>query len=291
MERWVNDVEYIYKSDEGLIREINDTEINFEGVAIWSLGQAGIVLKGKRDNGVLCIDPYLTDSIQQNHPTTEFVREYRPPIRPEGLKGAVGVLITHYHDDHLDLATIKALKSVSPSTTFAIPASHRGMVQDVGWDTGNLIPARADESFSISGFEVNPVAAAHTQYEMDDEGNHFYLGYCITVNRTRVYHSGDTIVLPELVERIRAFKPHIVILPINGGDFARTERGIVGNMSFREAADFAAAVGADLILPIHYDMFPTNRENPANFVDYMFHTYRNQKFHMLCVGERFCYMK
>lgn len=282
---------YIYKKDEALIHDINNTEINFEGVSIWSLGQAGIVLKGRQGGGFLCIDPYLTNSIEQENPNTEFVREYEPPVRPEGLKGAAGVLITHYHDDHLDPGTIKGLKNVSPDTTFAIPASHCFMVQDLKWETNKLIPAKAEESFTIGGFKIDPIAAAHTQYETDDEGNHFYLGYCITVNGIRVYHSGDTIITEELVERVQAFKPHIAILPINGGDFARTKRGVIGNMSYREAADFAAAVGADMILPIHYDMFPTNRENPAHFVDYLFHTYRSQKFHMLSVGERFIYMK
>jgi len=62
-------------------------------------------------------------------------------------------------------------------------------------------------------------------------------------------------------------------------------------MSSREAADFSAMVGIDLNVPIHYDMFPNNRENPAYFVDYLFHHYHNQKFHMMVSGERFIYQK
>ena len=107
----------------------------------------------------------------------------------------------------------------------------------------------------------------------------------------RSYHSGDTSVTNKLVERVREFKPHIAILPINGGDYERTARGIVGNMTGREAADFGVAVGADLIIPAHYDMFPNNRDNPAHFVDYLFHMYRAQKFHMMAQGERFIYVR
>ncbi|WEG13312.1 MBL fold metallo-hydrolase [Pullulanibacillus sp. KACC 23026] len=282
---------YVYKRSEALIREINETKINFAGVSIWSLGQAGIVIKGTQEDGVLCIDPYLTHSIELDNPTTEFVREYEPPIPPEGLQGASGVLITHYHDDHLDLSTVKALKKASPDTVFAIPASHCSMVKEMDWESQKLIPAKANESFSIGGFKVEPIPAAHTQYETDEEGNHFYLGYCITVNGIRVYDSGDTIVTDELIESVKAFKPDIAILPINGGDYFRTKRGVIGNMSGREAADFAAAINADMVLPVHYDMFPTNRENPAHFVDYLFQTYRSQKFHMMQVGERLIYMK
>ncbi|MBT2736679.1 hypothetical protein [Bacillus sp. ISL-7] len=42
---------------------------------------------------------------------------------------------------------------------------------------------------------------------------------------------------------------------------------------------------------IHYDMFPNNRDNPAYFVDYLFHHYPTQKFHMMVPGERFIYHK
>jgi L-ascorbate 6-phosphate lactonase len=95
----------------------------------------------------------------------------------------------------------------------------------------------------------------------------------------------------ELIDRVRVFSPHIIFLPINGSDYLRESRGIVGNMNYRDAADFAQLVRADIVIPIHYDLFPNNRENPAYFVDYLFHTYPSQKFHLLVPGERFVYLK
>src|SRR5690606_41374058 len=81
------------------------------------------------------------------------------------------------------------------------------------------------------------------------------------------------------------------ILPINVQDYFRTSRWIVGNMNYRDAVDFGVTIGADMILPVHYDMFANNRENPGYFVDYIFHQYPNQKFHMMVPGERFIYYK
>src|SRR5690606_40201862 len=91
----------------------------------------------------------------------------------------------------------------------------------------------------------------------------------------------SSVVTDELISDIKSYRPHIAILPINGQDYFRTSRWIIGNMNYRDAVDFGVTIGADMILPVHYDMFANNRENPAYFVDYIFHQYPNQKFHMM----------
>lgn len=279
----------LYKSGEELINEVRKTKMYGESISFWNLGQAGILLKGTEQDGYICIDPYLSGSIEERDPETEFKRAFPPVVAPGMLRDLDGVLITHGHDDHLDLISIKEIARGSDSM-FAIPAPHISSVQE-HVENKYIQPAKDGESFTIKGFKITPIPAAHTEYETDSLGNHAFLGYLIEVNGIRLFHSGDTVVTPELIENVKEFKPHVAFLPINGGDYFRTSRGIVGNMSFREAADFSAAVGVDLIVPIHYDMFPNNRENPSYFVDYLFHHYPNQKFHMMVPGERFIYHK
>jgi L-ascorbate 6-phosphate lactonase len=279
----------IYKSGKELKNEVRQTRILGEAVSFWNLGQAGILLKGTEEDGLLCIDPYLTRSIEEKNPETEFIRAFPPVIDPGMLRDLNGVLVTHGHDDHLDLSSIKEIARVSDSI-FGIPAPLVPMVQE-HVDNKNIHSAKDGESFLIKGFKITPVPTAHTTYETDSLGNHVFLGYLLEVNGIRLFHSGDTIVTPELIDKVKEFKPHVAFLPINGADYFRTSRGIIGNMSSREAADFSAAVGVDLIVPIHYDMFPNNRENPASFVDYLFQRYPNQKFHMMVPGERFIYHK
>ncbi|MEH7480927.1 MBL fold metallo-hydrolase [Neobacillus drentensis] len=278
----------IYKSGEWLINEVRRTKLYAESISFWNLGQAGILLKGTQADGLICIDPYLTRSIEESDPGTEFKRAFSPVVAPEMLHDLDGVLVTHGHDDHLDLSSIKEITRVSDDTKFAIPAPLVSLVQEHVANK-NIQSAKDSEPFMIKGFKITPVPAAHTEYETDSLGNHLSLGYFIEVNGIRLFHSGDTVVTPQLIETVKEFKPHVAFLPINGGDYFRSSRGIIGNMSFREAADFSAAVGVDLIIPIHYDMFPNNRENPAYFVDYLFHHYPNQKFHMMVPGERFIY--
>ena len=42
----------------------------------------------------------------------------------------------------------------------------------------------------------------------------------------------------------------------------------MGNLTPREAADLAAANGADLVIPMHYDM-SGNTQMPGIFIDYL----------------------
>ncbi|WHZ02144.1 MBL fold metallo-hydrolase [Neobacillus sp. YX16] len=280
----------VYKHGELLIREVSQTQIFNDTISFWNLGQAGILVKGRPEDGFILIDPYLTKSIEESNPETEFIRAYSPILSPEMLQGINGVVITHEHDDHMDLPTLDKIAAGSEDTVFTVPAPLVSLLENKVSIT-SLIAAKAHEPFRIKGFKITPVPAAHTEYEVDTLGNFYSLGYFIEVNGIRLFHSGDTVVTPLLIEKVKEFNPHVAFLPINGGDYFRTSRGIIGNMNFREAADFSVAVGVDLIIPIHFDMFPTNRENPAYFVDYLFHHYPNQKFHMMVPGERFIYHK
>jgi L-ascorbate metabolism protein UlaG (beta-lactamase superfamily) len=60
-------------------------------------------------------------------------------------------------------------------------------------------------------------------------------------------------------------------------------------MNAREAVDVGCQAGAKLLIPLHYDMFPFNSENPAYFVDYLYRTYPSQPFKIMAPGERFVY--
>ena len=55
----------------------------------------------------------------------------------------------------------------------------------------------------------------------------------------------------------------VALLPING---RRPERRVPGNFWGDEAAHFAHAIGARLVVPMHYEMFAFNTETPELFV-------------------------
>lgn len=73
--------------------------------------------------------------------------------------------------------------------------------------------------------------------------------------------------------------------PINGHDWKRFNQDLMGNMTYREALDLCDYAKTDYVVPLHYDLFDNNTENPAFFVDYLYRKYRNQKFKMFVPGE------
>ena len=50
--------------------------------------------------------------------------------------------------------------------------------------------------------------------------------------------------------------------PVNEDNFFRRRRGIIGNMSIREAFELAAETGIKEVFPVHWDMFKVNSAIP-----------------------------
>jgi len=277
----------LYNSGAALRRQIEETALPERFAAVWALGQAGFFLKlgDKR----IVIDPYLTNSVYDSG-ATMWARKFDPPLAPDELPAFDLVMSSHHHDDHMDIATLTPL-SRRPGIKLALPRAHEATVKAWGYASEQLIGLNHMETATIDGMEVKALAAQHDRFETDEQGNHRYLGYIIKYNGVTVYHAGDTIGFPELVEWLRAERIDLALVPINGRDFARTAKDIIGNMNYREAIDLCVAAGIDTIVPMHYGMFPLNDENPAYFVDYLYANYPQQKFHMMTVGERYIYMK
>ena len=60
-----------------------------------------------------------------------------------------------------------------------------------------------------------------------------------------------------------------MLLPINGRDAEREARGIVGNLTAREAAWLADEIGSGVLVPMHHDLFAGNRGWPAHVVEWV----------------------
>lgn len=282
---------FILRDPQQLAAELSNTRVPDHALAIWSLGQAGMIIKNHAGD-MLAIDPYLSDAIERANPDTEFVRRFPQVLPPEALAVCDAILITHFHDDHLDRATLEPLARQAPTLPFWIPAQDAYQWQlEQSPVSGQVFPAKTGKVITVGEFHILPVAAAHSEYERDAEGNDRFLGYHMRCGDLSLWHSGDTRVTPELHLQMQALKPDINVLPINGGDYARGARGIMPNMSFRDAADLHHAIGGDLLLPCHYDLFSGNSDNPAWFVDDMLTRYPGKKFHLLMPGERFIYLR
>ena len=100
------------------------------------------------------------------------------------------------------------------------------------------------------------VPSAHPAVDWTGPGGHPYLGYLIRFGRWTVYHAGDCVPYPELVNRLRPYNVSVAILPIGGNNF-----------SISEAAQLAEDIDAKWVVPMHYGTFGEDRE--SDFVAHM----------------------
>ena len=200
-------------------------------------------------------------------------------------------LCTHDHEDHLDEITVKGLASAGGKTQFIVPYPYVSLMESFGISRERVLGAKAWEKISLRGADLLPVPAAHEEFMYDDAGNHCFLGYVLCMEGGKLYHSGDTVEWQTMTEDLRPAAPDIACLPINGSDWKRKKKNIIGNLNAREAADIAEEIGADLLIPIHFDMFAGNGENPAFVTDYMFRDHPGRKCHVMAPGERFIYFR
>jgi L-ascorbate 6-phosphate lactonase len=264
-----------------MVTEIKETRVPFGMLAIWFLGQCGVVIKG--GDTIVYIDPYLSPA---------SYRAFEPPLTAEQMSStnASYVLITHDHIDHLDAGTIMSAAPMLPNTLYMTPRYCLEQMLSLGVSLDQWLPARTGEWYQRSGISIKPIPSAHEELEYDPIGDHRFVGYILELNGVTVYHAGDTTVYPGLIETLKAESIDIGMLPINGRDWFRNAHNIVGNMNYREAAELAVEAGFDTVIPLHYDMFAGNSERPGYFVDYLYDKHPTQKSHVLARFERFIYV-
>jgi L-ascorbate 6-phosphate lactonase len=120
---------------------------------------------------------------------------------------------------------------------------------------------------------VHPVPSLHgiggdepVVYEFARDGGPVrFLGYVVRVGGIRFYHSGDCLLYPELPGTLSALAPDVLMIPVNGRDYMRESRGIVGNMNETEAAWLVAQVGPSYAIPMHYESIDGNTGDPGRF--------------------------
>ena len=203
------------------------------------------------------------------------------------------MLCTHEHADHFDPASIQPILAASPRAVLVIPQWIAGDALRAGVETNRLRTTRGEgDSISLpEGVQITAFPAAHYELEYDSEHGHRWQGFLIELAGIRIYHSGDTINYPYLVPQLRALNLDILIVPVNGRDAARDQQGIVGNLWPDEAVKLTAAVGAQLVIPCHWDMFAVNSLPPGDFANAIATTHPYQPFKIMAQAERFVYTR
>ncbi len=254
--------------DDALLADIRATNSDAENFHLWWLGQSGFLVQWQ--NRHLLIDPYLSNSLTEKYAATDkpHNRMTEIPIDPARLDFIDVVTSSHNHTDHLDHETLWPLIAANPNLQMVIPEANRAFVAD-RLKTAPNWPIGLNDGTTATGcgFTFTGIAAAHESLEMDEHGNYRCLGYIVSFDGWTIFHPGDCVpydgMLERLLELAAGRRIDVALMPING---RLPGRRVTGNFWGRESAQFAKAINARTVIPMHYEMFTFNTETPEEFV-------------------------
>lgn len=264
-----------------LEQQITSLKVPYGQLALWSLGQAGFIIKGGET--LICIDPYLSEPVG-------FSRRVPVVLAPAALPQLNIVFATHEHLDHADPRTLGPMLAAAEGATLVTSVQGQAIARDVGVAEERIVTPSLGQRQELGGLAFTAIPAAHYSYEVDQHGRSRWMGFLIECNGVTLYHAGDTILFPELLIALADVRADIALIPINGRDFMRDVHHTIGNLWPHEAVELGLHVKANVLIGIHNDMFSGNRVAPGLLFDAVERMAPFQRCHTLQAGEAYMYM-
>lgn len=161
--------------------------LDIDGVRIHWLGHDGfkIVASGK----TIYIDPYQLSEAQQNKNDADVV------------------LISHNHYDHLSLDDLKHV--IGKKTSIVAAKECVNKLNTIGaTEVKGVLPG---DKVTVQGISVEATAAYNTNKQFHPKADN-KVGFVITLNNLRIYHTGDTDDIPEFSK----VSPDVALVPVSG---------------------------------------------------------------------------
>jgi L-ascorbate metabolism protein UlaG (beta-lactamase superfamily) len=178
-------------------------------------------------------------------------RVYIDPYRAATGERADLVLITHGHFDHFSPDDLEQL--CGEGSQVIAPAAVTEQLK------GPALKIAPGETLEFRGLDVTAVAAYNTN-KLDSDGKPFHpreagwVGYVIKAGGRKIYHSGDTDVIPEMDQAAGA---DIALLPVSGTYV----------MTAVEAAEAARRISPRIAVPMHWGTIIGTREDAEKFAE------------------------
>ncbi len=190
----------------------------------------------------------LTDPLLIGSPLRGMVRRRASGlVALEDVVAPDVVLISHAHQDHLHLPSLRLLPE---GTLLLVPEGAGRWVERHGF--GHVEELAVDGKFDVGAVRVHATFAAHDGTRLPLGPAAVALGYAIEGNE-RVYFGGDTDLFLEMedIPRVAGGRLDLALLPVGG--WGPTLRG--GHMDPDRAAAALRLLRPRVAVPIHWGTF------------------------------------
>jgi len=263
------------KTGLDLLRDIDSCDLPQGALAFWWLGQMSFVVKV--GGHVLYIDPYLAE---------RDTRLVGPLLDAGQVPHADYVLCSHDHSDHLDPVATVGIAGASPQAKFVCSGVSAKHLVALGIDEQRIIRLDGDAVYQDGQLAITAIPAAHEGLEHHAELGYPHVSFVVEYGPVCLYFAGDTLCYDGMPASLSGYAFDLVMVPINGRDGERLERGCIGNMTCQEAVDLVGLLHPRLAVPGHYDMFANNPGDVSLFAAYMDVKYPDVPYWIGSHGER-----
>lgn len=199
------------------------------------IGHSAFCIEKDRD-GIL-IDPFITGNPQANF-------DYKK-------KRISHIFVTHAHLDHLGDAI-----AISKSTGAPIVAVFE--LANYCIEKGaKAIGVNNGAKLKFNWGTVQVLNAAHSSSNPDLAYGGLAVSYMFDIDGTRIFHAGDTSLIPDYELIGELYNPYYAMLPIGG----------YYTMGMDDAAVAAKMLYAMEVIPMHYNTFPNIKVDVNKFCD------------------------
>ena len=145
-------------------------------------------------------------SVRINDRKLIYIDPFQVTEGPELPKADI-ILITHSHYDH---CSIKDIEKIKKQDTIAVTvADCQSKLSNLGFKDVRLV--EPGSKLEIGGVKIEAVPAYNVNKQFHPKENQ-WVGFIVEVDGVRVYHAGDTDLIPEM----KGFEVDIALLPVSG---------------------------------------------------------------------------
>ena len=167
---------------------------------------------------------------------------YFDPFQIEGGPAADIILISH---DHFDQCSPDDVKKIQTQDTVIVTEADSAKKL-----SGKIEIIKPGETKTIQGITIEAVPSYNTNKDFHVKAKG-WLGFIVTVEGVRLYHTGDADFIPEM----KTIQADIAFLPVSGTYV----------MTANEAAEAAKVLKPKIAIPMHYGAIVGSEEDAKAF--------------------------